>query len=463
MRFNKIDILIKNGLIISHDGKVEGDLAIKGEKIFGLCVSGSIKAAEQIIDAKGKLIIPGIIDSHVHFNEPGRQEWEGFETGSKSAAAGGITTVIDMPLNSSPCTLNRKELRRKIEIGEKKSIIDFGLWGGATPNNLDTLEDLNKGGISGFKAFLSFSGIEEFKSINDGELIDVLQRIGNMHNLLGIHAENDQIIGYLTGCLQRAGRMDRKAFLESRPPISEREAVNRIVFLANNCNLGASLHILHNSLSDSLQEISRAKMLGLKITAETCPHYLTLTDEDFVKIGPAAKCAPPLRRAKEVAALWKSVKNGLVDVIGSDHSPCTVEEKEKGIDNIWEAWGGISGIQTMLCLIFSEGVIKRKLPVCSMVRMMSYNPARLFGLYPKKGVLQPGSDADLVILAPNKKWVLNKDDLYYKNKFSPFIGKNITGSVEMTLLRGRIIYEKGEVKAPSGFGKFLRRQQKKGN
>ena len=459
MKNDKIDVLIKNGLIITHDGRFEGDLAIKGEKIAGLFVSGSIKAAEQIIDARGKLVLPGIIDSHVHFNEPGREEWEGFETGSKSAAAGGVTTVIDMPLNSSPCTLNRKELERKIEIGEKKSIVDFGLWGGATPNNLEDLEDLNQGGVSGFKAFLSYSGIEEFKNIDDGELVDALQRIGNMNSILGLHAENDRIIGYLSQSLQRAGRVDRQAFLESRPPFSEQEAVSRVVFLAKNCNLGTSVHILHNTLSENLMEIYRAKGAGVQVTVETCPHYLTLTDEDFVKLGPVAKCAPPLRSEKEVEALWKGVKNGLVDVIGSDHSPCTIDKKEKGIENIWEAWGGINGVQTMLSLIFSEGVIKRKLPVSAMVRMMSYNPAKLFGLYPNKGVLQPGSDADIVLLDPEKKWVVNKDNLFYKNKFSPFIGRAITGSVEMTLLRGRIIYERGEIKAPLGLGKFLHRLQ----
>jgi len=457
MKTNKIDVLIKNGLIVRHDGSFEGDLAIKGEKIAGLGLPGSIKTAEQIIDAKGKLILPGAIDSHVHFNEPGRQEWEGFETGSKSAAAGGVTTVIDMPLNSSPCTIDRTALEQKIEIGEKKSIVDFGLWGGATPDNLDTLEELNNGGVSGFKAFLSYSGIEEFKNIDDGQLVDALQRIGNMHNVLGLHAENDRIISHLTGCLQRSGRIDRHAFLESRPPFSEQEAVNRIVFLAKNCSPGASLHILHNTLSQNLKKIYRAKGSGLKITVETCPHYLTLTDEDFVKLGPVAKCAPPLRSAQELEALWQGVKDGLVDVIGSDHSPCTIDKKEKGIDNIWQAWGGINGVQTMLALIFSEGVIKRKLPVSSMIRMMAYNPARLFGLYPKKGVLQPGSDADIVLLDPAKKWVLTKDDLFYKNKMSPFIGKAITGSVEMTLLRGRIIFEKGEIRAPAGLAKFLRR------
>ena len=457
MKTNKIDVLIKNGLIVNHAGRFEGDLAIKGEKIAGLFLPGSINAAEQIIDAKGKLVLPGIIDSHVHFNEPGRQEWEGFETGSKSAAAGGITTVIDMPLNSSPCTLDRKELARKIEVGEKNSIVDFGLWGGATPDNLDNLEDLDNGGVSGFKAFLSYSGIEEFKNIDDGQLLDVLQRIGNMNNILGLHAENDRFISYLAESLQRAGRVDRRAFLESRPPFSEQEAVNRVVFLAKNYSPGAALHILHNTLSANLTEIYRAKGLGLKVTVETCPHYLTLTDEDFVKLGPVAKCAPPLRSKKEVEALWQGVKNGLVDVIGSDHSPSTIDEKEKGMDNIWLAWGGINGVQTMLPLIFSEGVINRKLPVSSMIRMMSYNPARLFGLYPKKGLLQPGSDADIVLLDPDKKWVLNKDDLFYKNKFSPFIGRAIKGSVEMTLLRGRIIYEKGEIKAPLGLAKFLRR------
>jgi len=459
----KTDILIKNGLVVTHFGAFEADLAINGGKISGIFSSGFKENAEQIIDAKGMLVFPGAIDSHVHFNEPGREDWEGFETGSKSAAAGGITTIIDMPLNSDPCTVNKKELQRKIEAGEKHSIVDFGLWGGATPDNLDDLEDLHIGGVAAFKAFLSYSGIEEFDNISDGDLVEILLRLGKMGNVLGLHAENDTITSYLAAKLRKEGRIDRKAFLESRPPMVEEEAVNRVLFLAKSLDSPGFLHVVHTSLATNIHAIHQARMSGVGVTVETCPHYLTLTDEDFVRIGPVAKCAPSVRSDKEVEALWECVKNGLVDTIGSDHSPCPTEAKECGNENIWDAWGGISGIQTMFPLLFSEGVIKRKLSLPRLIGMMTYNPAKLFGFYPQKGTLQPGSDADIVLFDPDKQWTLKQEDLFYKNKHSPFIGKTMTGSVEMTFVRGKIVYEKGEIKAFGGTGKFLRRQRVENN
>lgn len=452
----KSDIMIKNGTVVTHYGEFNADLTIRNEKITGLFSPGEKENSKEIIDATGMLIFPGIIDSHVHFNEPGRESWEGFKTGSFSAAAGGITVVIDMPLNSSPCTLNKKELERKIEIGRKNSIIDFGLWGGAIPDNILNLADLNNGGIAGFKSFLCYSGIDEFKKINDAEFIEILNQINKFKKVYGLHSENDDIVNYLSKKYQRENRVDRRAYLDSRPPITEKEAISRIIFYIKQLKPSCAIHFLHISLSDTIEIINQAKNLGCDVTVETCPHYLSLTDEDFEILGPVAKCSPPLRSKENVNRLWEYVKNGSVDVISSDHSPCTFKEKEKGEENIWKAWGGISGIQTMLPIMFSEGVIKRKLPLSHLIKMMSYNPSKLFGFYPKKGILKPGSDADIVLFNPNEKWVLKKGNLFYKNKYSPFIGKVITGKVEKTLLRGRVIYEKGEIKVHKGIGKYLR-------
>ncbi|OGP93402.1 MAG: allantoinase [Deltaproteobacteria bacterium RBG_16_48_10] len=461
----KPNLLIANGILVTFGSMVQADLAIQGEKIAGIFSPGMKHQAEEVIDAKGMLVLPGVIDSHVHFNEPGRETWEGFETGSKSAAAGGITTFIDMPLNSSPCTVNGSELKRKIERGQKHSVVDFGLWGGATPENMDHLEELDQGGVLGFKAFMSNSGIDEFKHIQDGELVEILNRLGKMNQVLGLHAENEAITSHLSKTLKSMGRTDRKAYLESRPPLAEEEAVHRALFIAKHSMSGTSLHFLHTTLSRNMEAIDQARKTGLKVTVETCPHYLTLADKDFLDLGPVGKCAPPLRSEQEVEALWKSVFNGLVDVIGSDHSPCTLAEKEEGNDNIWEAWGGISGIQAMLPILFSEGVVKRKLSPSSLVRMLSFNPAKLFGLYPRKGVLQPGSDADIVLLDPEKRWVIDKEGLFYRNKHSPFIGRTVTGAVVYTIVRGRVVYRKGEIIVSPGTGRFLPRQhsQKTGN
>jgi allantoinase len=454
----KTDLLIRNGLVITAKNSFEADLSIHQEKIAGIFSPGEKHDAEEVIDAKGLFLLPGAIDSHVHFNEPGRETWEGFEAGSKSAAAGGVTTVIDMPLNSSPCTLNVKEFERKRSIGESLSVVDFGLWGGATPDNIDELKGLHEAGALGFKAFMSNSGIEDFRHIDDGILVEVLQRLGRLKQVLGLHAENDSMATHLAKKLKALGRIDRKAWLESRPPFVEEEAVNRALFLAKHISPEVSLHFVHTTLAANMEAIAEAKRQGLNVTVETCPHYLMLTAKDLLELGPVAKCAPPLRTEKEVEALWKSVEKGWVDTIGSDHSPCTLELKAKGKDNIWQAWGGISGIQTMLPVVFSEGVVKRRISPTQLVAMLSMNPARLFGLYPKKGTLQPGSDADLVLFNPEKRWTVKAEDLLYKNPHSPFIGRTITGSVELTLLRGKIIWKEGEVKAPPGIGKFLPRQ-----
>ena len=453
----KPDLLIINGTVVTHTGMVQADLAVHGGKIVGILSPTGSPQAEEVIDAKGMLVLPGVIDSHVHFNEPGRETWEGFETGSKSAAAGGITTFIDMPLNSSPCTVNGSELKRKIEKGEKHSVVDFGLWGGATPENMDCLEELDQGGVLGFKAFMSNSGIDEFMHIDDGDLVEILHRLGKMGQVLGLHAENDVITTHLVKKLRAAGRVDRKAFLESRPPLAEEEAVHRALFIAARTAPGTSLHFLHTTLSSNMEAVHQAKRKGLKVTVETCPHYLALTDKDFLHLGPVAKCAPPIRSEEEVHSLWNSVKNGRVDMIGSDHSPCTLDLKEKGNQNIWEAWGGISGVQTMLPLLYSEGVVKRNLPLPLLVRMLSYAPSRLFGLFPRKGALQPGSDADIVIFDPHQKWVIEREGLFYQNKHSPFIGMAVTGAVVTTLLGGKFVYQKGEIVAPPGTGRFLPR------
>jgi allantoinase len=449
------DLLIVNGTVIDPYGISRADIAVDGGRVTGIFSPGDQRQSEEVIDAKGMLVLPGVIDSHVHFNEPGRETWEGVETGSKSAAAGGITTFIDMPLNASPCTLNGLELKRKIERGEKQSVVDFGLWGGATPENMDHLQELDQGGVLGFKAFMCNSGIDEFKFIQDGELLETIHRLGKMNQVLGLHAENEAITSHLSKKLKSMGRTDRIAFLESRPPLAEEEAVQRALFFAKRTAPGISLHFLHTTLSGNMEAIHQARKAGLNVTVETCPHYLTLTDKDFLDLGPVAKCAPPVRSEQTVEALWKSVKNGLVDMIGSDHSPCTLDLKEN--KNIWEAWGGISGVQTMLPILFSEGVLRRNLSPPSLVRMLSFNPARLFGLYPFKGLLQPGSDADIVIFDPEKKWVVEKEGLFYRNKHSPFIGRSVTGAVMLTLLRGKVVYRKGEIVAPPGTGRFLPR------
>jgi allantoinase len=451
----KADIFLKNAQIIAEEDAFVGGVLIKGEKILDVIEGNGEVSATNVIDLDGKILMPGLIDGHVHFNEPGREHWEGYFTGTMAAAAGGITSVLDMPLNADPPTTNVSELNKKRYVVQEKAIVDYGNWGGLIDNNISDLEALNSEGVIGFKAFTSNSGIEEFSQINDGILYAALQLTKKLGNVIGLHAENEDVICYLTDKLKSAGRKDRASWYESRIPFSELEAIKRACFWAEKTE--GNLHIVHISIPEGIQAVRETRVKGVNVTSETCPHYLFFDHQDFERIGPAAKCAPPIRSRQTVEDMWDLVLSGYVDVIGSDHSPCTWEEKSVGMDDIWMAWGGISGIQTMLPAIVTKGVHQRGLPFQEVVRMMSANPARLFGLYPNKGALKPESDADIVVVDPESEWILKSDDLLYKNKHSAYVGTTFKGRIEQTFVRGKLVYKDGKILAKPGYGKALRR------
>jgi allantoinase len=256
--------------------------------------------------------------------------------------------------------------------------------------------------------------------------------------------------------MKAAGRTDRASWYESRPPETELEAIQRALFWARVTK--GNLMIVHVSVAEGLRALAQAKQEGVRVIAETCPHYLFFDHQDFERIGPAAKCAPPIRSRENVEAMWQCVLAGIVDVIGSDHSPCNWEEKAKGVENIWKAWGGISGVQTLSAVLLSEGVNKRGLSLPAMVRMTSANPARLYGLYPQKGALLPGSDADMTVVDLEKEWTLSTEDLLYKNKHSAYVGYSFKGKVEQTYVRGKLVYKDGKIVSQPGYGRLLRRQ-----
>lgn len=455
MAANKPDLYLKNAWIVTENAEFEGGIVVEGETIKRIVQGAEDLEVQETVDLDGKIILPGLIDSHVHFNEPGRTVWEGYHTGSMAAAAGGITTFLEMPLNSIPETLSKKDLQIKRKAVESKTVVDYGHWGGLVDNNLDALEGLQEGGVIGFKAFLSDSGIESFPRIDDDLIYAGLKKVKALENVLAFHAENEYVTRYLGEQLREAGRTDGAAWTESRPPCAELEAVQRACYWAG--VTGGTLHIVHVTIADGIQAVNQAKAEGIKVTAETCPHYLSLTRDDFEEIGPAAKCAPPLRSPEEVDKLWQQVLDGKVDTIGSDHSPCTWEEKAAGMDDIWQAWGGISGIQTMLPVILTEGVHKRHLKLSRVAQMMSSNPARIFGLYPRKGSLQPGSDADLTVVDLDREWTVSGTDLWYQNPFSAFEGYSLKGRVTHTFVRGRLVYQEDEIKVQPGYGRLVRR------
>jgi len=345
-------------------------------------------------------------------------------------------------------------LEHKRQVVASQAVVDYGNWGGLVDNNLADLDAMNDDGVIGYKAFASASGVD-FERLNDDLIYAGLNKMREMGNLIGLHAENEWVCAYLSQGLKSAGRTDRAAWYESRPPFAELETVQRASYWAK--VTGGNLHVVHVSIADGIRSIAEARQAGVHVTAETCPHYLFFDHQDFERIGPAAKCAPPLRSRQDVEALWECVLGGLVDTIGSDHSPCTWDEKEKGLENIWKAWGGISGVQLTLPVLISEGVNKRGLELPALARMLSYNPARLFGLYPQKGTIQVGADADLAVVDLNKEWTLSSEQLFYKNKFSAYVGSTFKGQVKRTLVRGKTVYQDGRIVAQPGYGKLLRR------
>lgn len=448
------NLYITNAQVVTEQEVFYGGVIVVGEKIAEVVHGVPEVSADETLDLHGMTLLPGVVDGHVHFNEPGREHWEGYYTGTRAAAAGGVTSVMEMPLNSTPPTTNRVRLQHKREVVAEQMVVDCGQWGGLVDNNLDDLEAMHADGVIGFKGFASASGVD-FERLNDDLIYAGLLKMSELGNLIGLHAENEWVCSYLSRQLKDAGRTDRAAWYKSRPPLAELETVQRAAYWAS--VTGGNLHIVHVSIPEGLRHIRWMNERGAHVTSETCPHYLFFDHEDFERIGPAAKCAPPIRSRQTVDRMWECVLDGLVDTIGSDHSPCTWDLKENGMDNIWDAWGGISGIQLTLPVMLSEGVNKRGLSLTALACMLAVNPARLFGLYPKKGSIQPGADADLVVVDMEKEWTLTAEHLFYKNPFSAYVGSSFKGRVERTLVRGTTVYADGQITVEPGYGRLLRR------
>ncbi len=449
------DLYLKNARVVLEGSVVEGGVLVSGGKIADVVLGSPTVEARETLDARGRTVLPGVVDAHVHFNQPGRDHWEGYRTGTMAAAAGGVTTVLEMPLNATPPTISVTQLERKRASVQADAVVDYGLWGGIVNNNLDDLAGLHAGGVIGFKGFMSNSGVD-FARVDDDMIYAGLLASRELGNLIGLHAENEFVTAYLGRQMQAAGRTDRASWPASRPPETELEAVQRACYWAG--VTGGHLHIVHVSIAAGLKAIARAKSTGIDVTAETCPHYLILDEQDFERLGPAAKCAPPLRSRENVEAMWECVLAGLVDTLGSDHSPCPWEDKARGLENVWKAWGGISGVQTMLPALLTEGVHKRGLSLPALMQMLAANPARRFGLYPQKGAIQPGADADLVLVDLDATWTLTADQLFYKHPHSAYIGRSFNGRVLRTLVRGQTVYADGTIQVAPGYGQWVRRE-----
>jgi allantoinase len=449
----RYDLCISNARLIEEGGAWHGGLGIRAGKVVARFEGETEGKADEVIDAGGLPVLPGLIDAHVHFNEPGRTDWEGLTCGSMGAAAGGVTSILDMPLNNLPAAIDGATLRKKLEAVQGHSVVDYCLWGGLVTDNVTRLAEQDAAGAVAYKAFMSNSGIADFPAVTDGVLFEGLRHAARIGKLVAVHAESEALTAHFTAQLLATGRTDRRAWLESRPPFAELEAINRALLLARFA--GARLHIVHVSTAEGIDLVHTARHMGQLVSCETCPHYLILDEDDFVTIGPPAKCAPPVRSRTNVEALWQRVLAGQVDIIASDHSPCPTEDKRRGEQDIWAAWGGITGVQTLLPLLLHEGVYHRGMSLSLLTKLTAANPARLFGLYPRKGTLNIGADADLVIVNPDAEWTIRASELFAHHKHTPYDGRRVRGQVQTTIVRGRVVYHEGTFREAPGYGQWI--------
>ena len=446
----KVDLAIKGGRLATPMGVIETDVFVKDGKVLALGRLEEMKALQEI-DARGLVVMPGMVDAHVHMMDPGHTEREDFTTGTAAAAVGGVTTVIEHH-RTEPPVHNVKIFREKVAHCEPKAMVDFAFMGGAIPGNLDKLKDMWDAGAVAFKTFVcELHGVEPMPA---GPMRELFKTLTTFDGTTLIHAEDDSILKTNELLLRQAKRTDYLSVYDWRSEDAEYMAVNTVVNLAS--QTGARAICAHVSQPACLRLINEARLKGAHVYAESCPHYFYVTTEDLARQGPWLKFAPAVRPPETVAEMRKALGMGMVDYIGTDHCPFPKEMKAAGIDDIWAAPYGIPGMETTIRLMLnlvSQGV----LGLADLVRMLCETPARLYGLYPGKGCLLPGSDADMILVDPEKKEIVRNRDIVSKCGWSPFDGMELTGKVVKTLLRGKIVAEAGRPAGEPGDGRFIPR------
>jgi allantoinase len=448
------ELIIRGGEVILPTGRAATDIAVTAGVITA--IGSEVKGGAEVIDARGLVVLPGLVDAHVHFNEPGRADWEGWDAGTRGAAAGGVTTVLEMPLNAHPPTITAANFDAKLAVASRKALVDFGLWGGLVNDNLAELSELAARGVVGFKAFMSESGVDDFRRVPDGVLAAGLKAAARLGVVVGVHAESHEMVERLTGEIRGRREVDRLAWCRARPPAAELEAIRRLVSCVRGAGAGARAHVVHVSGADGLSEVQGAREWGLSITAETCPHYLDFDEQDFARVGPALKCAPPIRDAASRERLWTALLAGEVDLVASDHSPCPAADKKKGEHDVWQAWGGVAGIQATLPVLLTDGVHARGLSLERVADLTATAPARVFGLYPRKGAIAIGADADFTLIDPLRTWTFGPEHLHTRSGISPYLGRTFKGAAVRTIVRGRTVFADGEVVGTPGWGALVR-------
>ncbi|MDR1659681.1 MAG: allantoinase AllB [Desulfovibrio sp.] len=458
------DKVLKNACIPQGDHTVKANILIKDGVIVGInAEEAPLSDGVAIIDAEGHLVLPGCIDSHTHINDPGFTHREDFLTGTRGAAAGGITTVIDMPCCSVPSVRSVEQLEYKISQIKDKAVVDYAMWGGVTgedvrENKLDIVKAQADAGVVAFKVYMTPS-VPSYPRVSDAEMLECFYAVSETGLSVGIHAENFSICDFYVKKLQKEGRTDGPAWAEARKTLAEKVAIELGISFSE--ETGARLHIVHMSSGIGSQLIRQAKERGLKVTSEVCPHYLVINARDaMTEFGSFAKIAPPLRTKEDNAIMWGGLADGSIDFVATDHAPYEIatEKLAPGTD-IWTCFPGMPGVETMVPVIVSEGYNKGRLSLSRLVEVLSRNAAIHYGLYPKKGAIEIGSDADFTIIDLNREWAIDQALMQCKSKFTALHGMKLKGKVAKSIVRGNVVFdESANTFAEGGAGTFIKRQ-----
>lgn len=449
MNLPVVDLIIRNAKVVSPESIIDASVAISGERIVAIGDDAMMPPTRAEFDARGLHLLPGAIDSHVHFREPGYTHKEDWETGTAAAACGGVTTVFEMP-NTNPPTGTLEALRLKQEAAQKAHV-DYGIYGLFDENNLDLLEPLIDAGVTGFKAFVG-NTFGNLPAPSDGALLEGFEILARRGIRCTVHAENSSIMARREKRMREVGRSDVQAHLAARPEVCAIEAVSRMVIFSE--WTGARVHIAHKSSSDALSVLRDAKRRGVDITVETCPQYLLLNTSDVLRLGSLLRVNPPIRDAHHNQLLWDALHEGVIDMIATDHAPHSQEEKLR--DNIWEADCGFPGVETQMPIMLTE-VNRGRITLMDYVRWSAVNPAKAWGIYGRKGVIQVGADADIVLVDMNREGVISQGKLHSRSKITPWNSRYVQGYPLHTLVRGRFAMKDGElVSASRGWGRSVK-------
>jgi allantoinase len=450
----KIEKVLVNGTIVTPEGRFQGAIGIADGKIAAIAQGGETFACAETVDCAGRFILPGLIDGHVHFQDPGLTHREDFEHGTAACAVGGITTAISMPMNKPP-VVDVDTYGATVAAYSGRGIVDYGLHGGGTADNGGKIGPLwTDTGATAIKMFMCTSGTKGFPFVGDAALFSILSTLAQEGGIAIIHAENEELVRLREQQLQAAGRKDPMAYNESRPAYVEVEAVRRALLMLE--ETGAEAVIAHVSTAETVREIARARHRGVRVWAETCPHFFTFVAGDMERLGPFLKFSPVMRDEANLLAMWELLNRGAFATIGSDHCPYSTDEKEPGLTDIWKAPNGIPGLEAMLPVLL-DGANRGLVSLERVVEVTSRNPARIYGLAPRKGEIRPGADADLVVVDMNLEKTFGPAERKSKCPWSPYDGRRFKGWPVMTLLRGEIVAEKGQIKVPPGYGRYVAR------